>query len=154
MFEPLVKTYSADNFNRLRLPAEGDVGYDLRCVESFWLLPLQRKLINTGIQIEMSEMWVREFDGQMPYFAIVAPRSSMNVRGVNSAIGIVDPGYRGPIKVVIHNTTLWPQRFHRGDKIAQLVFLVNMMPELQLALMADELSPTERGEKGFGSTGR
>ena len=78
----------------------------------------------------------------------IRPRSSLNAKGVHVAYGTVDSGYRGEIKVVM--SALF-YKVHKGDKIAQLVVLplANTAPEV-----VTELPPSDRGEGGFGSTGK
>ena len=78
----------------------------------------------------------------------IRPRSSLNAKGVHVAYGTVDSGYRGEIKVVM--SALF-YKVHKGDKIAQLVILplAKAAPEV-----VTELPPSDRGEGGFGSTGK
>lgn len=65
--------------------------------------------------------------------------------------GVIDEGYTGPIKVKLFNNGLAPYAVHKGDKIAQLIIQPYVAPEIELV---DELEQTDRGESGFGSTGR
>ena len=78
----------------------------------------------------------------------IRPRSSLNAKGVNVAYGTVDSGYRGELKVVM-SAPLY--KVYKGDKIAQLVILplAKTAPEV-----VTELPPSDRGEGGFGSTGK
>jgi len=88
------------------------------------------------------------------YVGIVAVRSSMGIRKgitLSNAIGVIDSDYRGPLGVGLRNTTAEPYEILPCDRIAQLMILPVVMPELELV---DELSETERGKGGFGSTGR
>jgi len=64
--------------------------------------------------------------------------------------GIIDPGYRGEIKVVLVNHSEYPQDLLKGDKIAQILF--GKIPEVTLEVV-EELPTSDRGEQGFGSTG-
>lgn len=65
--------------------------------------------------------------------------------------GVIDEGYTGSIRVKLYNLSAENYTIHKGDKIAQLVILPIVKPELELV---DELEETERGDNGFGSTGR
>lgn len=82
------------------------------------------------------------------YMATIRPRSSMNIKGIITQIGTIDSGYRGEIKAYFINTTQNEYNFKRGDKICQIVVepVVLAEPVLELG--------EERGEGGFGSTGK
>jgi dUTP pyrophosphatase len=124
----------------------GDAGYDLRCAEGFSLWPGERATVATGVAIALP-----------PGVAgLVTPRSGLAARHgislVNSP-GLIDPNYRGELRVVLVN--LGDARFEAtaGDRIAQLLLVPFMTPD---ALVVDELPPSgdDRGENGFGSSGR
>lgn len=82
------------------------------------------------------------------YMATIRPRSSMNAKGVLTQIGTIDSGYRGEIKAVLINLTGEPIKIKKGDKICQIV--------IEPVILSDfvENLGDERGEGGFGSTGR
>jgi dUTP pyrophosphatase len=124
----------------------GDAGYDLRCVDGFSLWPGERATVPTGVAVALP-----------PGVAgLVTPRSGLAARHgislVNSP-GLIDPNYRGEIRVVLVN--LGDARFEAmsGDRIAQLLLVPFAAPD---ALVVDELPPSgdDRGENGFGSSGR
>jgi len=122
----------------------GDAGYDLRCIEAFTLEPGARAVVGTGVAIALPE----------GVAGLVVPRSGLAARDGLSVVngpGLVDPNYRGEIKVVLVN--LGAERFaaEAGDRIAQLLLVPYWAPELEVV---DELSATERGTSGFGSSGR
>jgi dUTP pyrophosphatase len=123
---------------------EGDAGYDLSCVESFVLRPGERKLVPTGVAIALPE----------GVAGLVMPRSGLahrhGIACVNSP-GLIDPNYRGELRVVLvnHGDEMW--RAHAGDRIAQLLLVPYWAPELRVV---DELPGSERGADGFGSSGR
>lgn len=105
--------------------------------------PGGRETIGTGIHIELPK-------GTVGY---VMPRSGLAAKHgitVLNSPGVVDEGYRGEIKATIYNAGFAPFEIRKGDRIAQLVIApyANVFPEL-----VDELSETERGNNGFGSTG-
>lgn len=123
----------------------GDAGMDLRAREDVVLEPGQRALIPTGIAIAIPQGWA----------GFVNPRSGLAAKHgitVVNAPGTVDAGYRGEIKVTLLNTDP-TQTFEiaRGDRIAQLVVQRVAMVEVQ---EVEELDQTERGARGFGSSGR
>ena len=82
----------------------------------------------------------------------IESKSGLNVKhGVVSCGGVIDEGYNGSITVKLYNFGTKPYIVKKGDKIAQLVIMPYMTPEMELV---DELEATERGDGAFGSTGR
>ena len=123
----------------------GDAGFDLRSAVDLLLAPGERALVPTGIAVAIP-------DG---YAGLVQPRSGLAARhgiGIVNAPGLIDPGYRGEIKVIAINLDEKELfEIHRGDKIAQIVFYP--VPESTLREV-DELPSSDRGAGGFGSSGR
>lgn len=117
-----------------------DAGYDLRASKGYMIHPGRCRALETGVHIELPENTV----------GYIKNRSSMFLRQLVTD-GTIDPGYTGPIKVMMHNNGPETALIKRGDKIAQLVLHPILSPELQLV---DKLDDTERGAGGFGSTGR
>jgi dUTP pyrophosphatase len=123
---------------------DGDAGYDLSCVDSFVLRPGERRMVPTGVAIALPE----------GIAGLVMPRSGLALRHgiacVNSP-GLIDPNYRGELRVILvnHGEEMW--RAHAGDRIAQLLLVPYWTPELRVV---DELPSSARGEDGFGSSGR
>jgi dUTP pyrophosphatase len=129
-----------------RLPERayaGDAGLDLAACERVELAPGERAVVPTGIAVAIPE----------GFAGFVQPRSGLAARhgiAVVNSPGLIDSGYRGEIRVVLLNTD--PERAfvaEAGDRIAQLV--VVPIPELDL-VEVDELPPSERGVRGFGSS--
>ena len=121
----------------------GDAGLDLSACEQVELGPGERALVGTGLAVAIPE----------GYAGFVQPRSGLAARNgltvVNSP-GLVDSGYRGELRVVLLNTDASePFVVEAGMRIAQLVVLP--IPELEL-VEVDELPPSERGVRGFGSS--
>lgn len=85
------------------------------------------------------------------YVGMIKSKSGLNVRNGIIAEGVVDAGYTGSIKVKLYNLSNDTYYFNKGDKITQIVILPIPYVELE---QVDELSETDRGEGGFGSTGR
>ncbi len=125
----------------------GSAGHDLRaCISEDVILPAGGSLrLPTGIAIEMESA---------DYVAIIAARSSMAAKyGVTMAngIGVIDSDYRGEISVLLYNHSQEEFVIHPGDRVAQLLLLPVDLPDI---VEVEELSQTQRGEGGFGSTGR
>lgn len=106
--------------------------------------PNETKFIGTGLAMEIPE----------GYVGLVYARSGLACkRGLAPAnkVGVVDSDYRGEIKVALHNHGKEAQTVEKGERIAQMVIAPYLSVNYE---EADELSETERGEGGFGSTGR
>ena len=84
------------------------------------------------------------------YVGLIRSRSSMMREGIITD-GTIDSGYNGSIKIKLTNLSKSKFYVQAGDRIAQLVIVPCLLPELEFV---DELPPTDRGENGFGSTGR
>mgnify|MGYP003645752468 CR=1 FL=1 len=126
------------------IPTKGhpsDAGWDLYANEDIELWPEETKLISTGIAMSLPEGFV----------GLIWDRSSMGVKGVHRHAGVIDSGYRGEVKVCLHNTSSDFHNIKRGDRIAQL--LIQEIPILRLHEV-EELDSTDRGSGGFGSTGK
>lgn len=121
-------------------------GLDLRAFlsEKMVLLPLERKLVKTGLFMEIP----------VGHEAQVRPRSGLALKNgitVLNSPGTIDADYRGEIGVILINLSQDPFEIQSGDRIAQLVFARVEQAEWQLT---DSLGETNRGEGGFGSTGK
>ena len=123
---------------------EGDAGLDLYSTIDYLLKPFERKLVPTGIMVEIPE----------GYAGFVQPRSGLAINHGISLVntpGLIDSGYRGEIKAILIN--LDPVKnfgIKRGDKICQMVLMKVENTEI---IFKDELNASDRGEGGFGSTG-
>jgi dUTP pyrophosphatase len=117
----------------------------LRSTVDLVLPPGERALVPTGIAVAIPT----------GYAGLVQSRSGLAARhglGLVNSPGLIDPGYRGEVKVIAINLDpKEPFEIHRGDKIAQLI--IYPVPDTSLRVV-DELPPSERGKGGFGSTGR
>ncbi|MGZ3697877.1 MAG: dUTP diphosphatase [Bdellovibrionota bacterium] len=118
-----------------------DAGLDLYGLEEVTLNPREGRALKTGVALALREGCV----------GLVADRSSMAKRGLKTAGGVIDAGYRGEIQIVIWNMSDQPQHLKKGDRIAQLLILPIETPMPQ---EVTELPGSQRGEKGFGSSGR
>lgn len=122
---------------------EGDAGLDLYAVKELVLKPGDRGLVHTGIQIELP----KNTEAQ------IRPRSGLALKNgittLNSP-GTIDEGYRGEIGVILINHGNETFKVEQGMKIAQMV----IKPVFKVDIIeTEELSNTERSEKGFGSSG-
>jgi len=121
----------------------GDAGVDLYAAAAVTLGPGDRATVGTGVAVAIPE----------GYAGLVAPRSGLAQRhglGIVNAPGVVDSGYRGEIRVILVNHGVVPVTLARGDRIAQLVVVPVHGGEL---LEVEQLPDSERGERGFGSSG-
>jgi dUTP pyrophosphatase len=107
------------------------------------LEPLERQAVPTGLILEIPP----GYEGQ------VRPRSGLALRSGVTCLntpGTIDADYRGEVMVILINLSQAPMTIRRGDRIAQLV----LSPVARCELVEADLSKTQRGEGGFGSTGR
>ena len=121
-------------------PLQGDAGYDIYANEDVEIPPYEQKLIGTGLHIEIP-------DGVV---GIIKEKSGLALKGVMIGAGVIDPNYRGEVKVLVRNFSKEVLRVEKGQKIAQILFLPFKNFDL---VETEELSETERGGQGFGSTG-
>lgn len=122
---------------------EGDAGLDLFSIDETSILPGETKLIHTGISIELPKGTEAQ----------IRPRSGLALKNsvtVLNTPGTIDEGYRGEIGIILINHGKNSFKVEKGMKIAQMlikpVFLVDVEE-------VSDLSLTERGKDGFGSTG-
>ena len=136
-----------------------DAGYDLFSTDYVTLEPFQRRLISTGINVEIPE----------GFYGRVAPRSGLACKkGIDVMAGVIDSGYRGEVKVLLINLNfegynLKPNTFETmfgsankieikpGDRIAQLI--IEKCHSVEWKPM-ETLEESQRGEQGFGSSGQ
>jgi dUTP diphosphatase len=121
----------------------GDAGLDLSAVEGAVLEPGERATLGTGLAIALP-------DG---HAGLVLPRSGLASKhgiGVLNAPGLIDAGYRGEVRVILHNHGSETFRVEAGMRIAQLVVIA--VDDVRL-VEVDELPASERGEGGHGSSG-
>lgn len=127
-----------------RYAHEGDAGLDLRATVGGGLAPFERMTVPCGFALALPE----------GHAGLVVPRSGLAAHhgiSVVNAPGLIDAGYRGEIQVVLVN--LDPHEtfaFERGDRIAQLMVVAT--PSITLH-NTDSLSESDRGGRGFGSSG-
>jgi dUTP pyrophosphatase len=139
---------------------KSDAGYDLHACRDMIIPPMERVVVKTGIAIEIPE----------GFYGRIAPRSSLAIKGMDVLAGVIDSGYRDEIGVVLINLNLPQVVFNpskevsayesifgsrnklsisAGDRIAQLI--IEKCHDVDW--VQEELSGSERGEGGFGSSG-
>ena len=120
-----------------------DAAYDVRASHDAVLHPGQVGLVPTGMYLELPE----GFEAQ------IRPRSGLALKhgiAVLNSPGTIDAGYRGEVRIILLNTSATEFPVKRGDRIAQMV--IQKLPEVEL-VQVGELSESQRGAGGFGSTG-
>lgn len=122
-------------------PASTEVSYDAELRTRTIGIVVGSLTIDTGVHVEIPE-------GQVGF---IASKSGLNIKYGLTADGVIDAHYTGSIAVKLYNHTSKAHYFEAGDKIAQLVILKCELPVLELV---DHLEETDRGDGGFGSTGR
>jgi dUTP pyrophosphatase len=127
-----------------RYETDGAAGMDLRADEPFALAPGERRLVPTGLALEIPP----GHEGQVRARSGLAARHGL---ALVNAPGTIDSDYRGEVKVILVNLGQAPVSFARGDRIAQLVIAPVTRVEIELA---QDLADSERGAGGFGSTGQ
>ena len=119
-----------------------DAGLDLYARESHRIMPWDSTVCDIGVHIEL------------PYgcYGKIESKSGLNVKyGIVSCGGVIDEGYTGSIAVKLYNLSQEPYIVSAGDKIAQLVIMPYIAPNIEVVT---ELADTPRGNNGFGSTGK
>lgn len=126
------------------MPTRGhrtDAGLDLYARETQIVPARESAKFDTGVHIELPPNTV----------GFLKSKSGLNVKHGITSEGVIDCGYTGSIVVKLYNNSGYDYKVNAGDKISQLVILPILTPELELVT---ELKETERGNNGFGSTGK
>jgi deoxyuridine 5'-triphosphate nucleotidohydrolase len=126
------------------LPTRGSAlsaGLDISSIEEVSIEPNQRALARTGLAVDIPE----------GYYGRLAPRSGLATQnGLDVLAGVIDADYRGEIRCLLYNTGDEVINLPAQSKICQLIIEKIITPT---AVWADEISNTDRGSGGFGSTG-
>lgn len=128
---------------------EYDAGLDLYADEEVFVPLGATRKIKTGIAVDIAK----------GYYGQIHDRSSMGSKGLRTGAGVIDTGYQGELSIIIHNisyndtlnpSTLMGYKIKKGDKIAQLVI---HSIELPIPIEVASFEESDRGTKGFGSSG-
>lgn len=143
-----------------KLPTQkpGDVGFDISCVEDVVIPPQSTKLIHVGLQLAetIEPQIVENKIIAMPYLKVEG-RSGLALKGIFPVGGVIDPSYRGEIGCILFNSTQSEVRFPVGSRVAQLVcyYVLSNSEQVKVTFVeTDNSTQTDRGSKGFGSSGR
>lgn len=125
----------------------GSAGLDLRALveEGFEIQPGETKLIPTGLSIYIADPNLA---------AVILPRSGLGHKNgivLGNLVGLIDSDYQGPLMVSLWNRSDKPFKIEVGDRIAQLVFVPVVQAEFNIV---EEFVQTDRGEGGFGHSGK
>lgn len=119
-----------------------DAGWDIRTPKRALIHSRCSVFINTGVHMDVPE----------GYCAMIKSKSGLNRFHDIQVEGVVDARYGGSIGCKIYNNGSKPYLFHKGDKIAQIVIMP--IADVDELVQVEEFEPSERGNNGFGSTGR
>ena len=140
-----IKIFTEKGVNIPVYKTKGSVGFDIESNEDVIIKPGERKLIHTGLYMEIPA----------GYELQVRPRSGLSLKdGFVTILGTIDNDYRGEIGVIgvnINDTGYF--QIDKGDRIAQGVLAPIEIAKFEKVDSIDELSKTDRGTGGFGSTG-
>ncbi len=121
--------------------SQADAGIDIYTNETYTLQPGERHMFTTGIACSFPE----------GYVGLLWDRSGLGSKGIHRFAGVIDSGYRGEWKVILCNLTSEPFEIKAGDKIIQCILQKFEPTEIT---EVENLEESDRGEKGFGSSGR
>ena len=126
------------------LPTRGSslaAGLDIRAIEDLAIQPGERVLARSGLAVAIPE----------GYYGRLAPRSGLATqKGLDTLAGVIDADYRGELRCLLYNAGSETIHLPAQSKICQLIIERIITP---MAVWADEISETDRGSGGFGSTG-
>ncbi len=117
-----------------------DAGLDLKAREPIWIHPGEHVILDTGVHVQIPAGFV----------GLITSKSGLMGRGITCR-GTIDCGFTGSIRAVLYNHGPEGYLVNKGDKICQLVIMPIHIEDLE---MVSDLEDTERGDGGFGSTGR
>lgn len=118
-----------------------DAGLDLRSPVNEFVPSFGSAIIDTGVHVEIPE----------GYVGMLKSKSGLNVKHGLTSEGVIDSGYTGSIVVKLYNHSSKEYLVQKGDKISQLVIMPMFTPQLEIV---SRLGETDRGDNGFGSTGK
>ena len=141
MQHPVVNVKLDDNAYMPERAHDTDAGADIRTPHAFAIRPHESVIVPTGVHVELPEGTV----------GMLKSKSGLNVNRNITSEGVIDEGFTGEIIVKLYNHGPFTEEFAIGDKITQLVIMPVLYPTYQ---QADVITGGERGDNGYGSTGR
>ena len=127
-----------------RLPTRAhndDAGIDLYSCGNHTVESHHTRMIPVGIAMEIEE----------GYVGLIWDKSSIGSKSIKTLGGVIDAGYRGELKVMVHNLSNESYTFEHGHKVGQIIIQKVEFPEI---IESEKLSESKRGTGGFGSTGK
>jgi dUTP pyrophosphatase len=130
-----------------KLPSFGtehSAGFDFFCIEDLTIKPKETLIVKTGLSVEIPN----------GYFMSIVPRSSTGIKTplrLANSVGIIDSDYRGELGLIFTNTNEIDFIVKKGDRLAQGYISEKIQMEIE---EVKDLSETQRGDGGFGSTGK
>jgi len=110
---------------------------------SYKILPFDQAIISTKVYLAIPT----------GYVGLIKPRSGLAVKQkLDTRAGVIDSDYRGEVRVILYNASHTPVYISKGDKVAQLIVIPCLTDDEYLPI--DKIENTERGTKGFGSSGK
>lgn len=142
-----VKVYAEPGVRLPEYQTQGSAACDVESFDDYVIEPLGRTLVRTGLYFEIPagyECQIRSRSGHALKHGIVVLNSP----------GTIDSDYRGEIRVLLFNTSSWPFKVSKGDRIAQLIFAPVVKASFAIVDDMSSLTSTVRADGGYGSTGR
>jgi dUTP pyrophosphatase len=140
-----MKTLSIQKLNPFaKVPTRAysnDAGLDLTTIEEGVIKPGEGRVFKTGLGVAIEPGFV----------GLIWDRSSMGKRGIKTMGGVIDAGYRGEVGVILWNLSKEDQHIKMGERIAQLLIQSIATPQTS---EIETLDQTDRGDGGFGSSGK
>ena len=141
MFRPMIDVKLDAGAHLPERAHSTDAGADLRCIAGFAIAGHASAVIRTGVHIQLPPHTV----------GMVKSKSGLNIWYSIISEGVIDEGFTNEIIVKLYNLGERTVHFDAGDKITQLVVLPVLYPDFR---QGDEIKGGERGDAGYGSTGR
>ncbi len=139
-----MKIYLEDGAKMPTRAHAADAGLDIYARDGQIVSAKESATFDTGVHVEIPE----------GYVGMLKSKSGLNCKHGIVSEGVIDAGYTGSIVVKLHNHGGYDYKVNAGDKISQLVILPILTPELEQVDSVEELGITERGNNGFGSSGK
>lgn len=139
--EPMIRVQLDDGAYMPERAHSTDAGADIRCISGFIVPAHDSVEVGTGVHVELPR-WTK---------AELVSKSGLNVKHCIQTEGLIDAGYSGEIRVRVYNHGDYDYMFEAGDKLTQLVITDVLLPTFH---QVESIDGGERGDSGFGSTGR